>query len=162
MLEDLNRKIHDLELNIKEIKEAIAAGNSAQIALEKVIKSLESAKGWGIWDMFGGGFLVTAAKHSKLDKAKEQAQHAQRMLSVFNRELSDINLPTDINIEIGSFVTFADYFLDGLMADWFVQGKIRDSLDKANDTYDRVNKILNTLQSRLMELNKELDVLKKR
>ena len=153
-------KISDLESDIKEIKEAIMAGNNAKTALEDVIDTLEDAKSWGMWDALGGGFLATVAKHSKIDKAKEQTHYAQKMISVFNRELSDVDLSTNINIEVGSFATFADYFFDGIMVDWFVQGKIRDSLLKVEDTYDSINSLLDRLQGRLRDSSKKLDLVK--
>lgn len=158
---EISDKISDLKSDIKEINEAIIAGNNAQIALEDVMKSLEDAKSWGMWDAMGGGFLATAAKHSKIDKAKEQAYYAQKMLSAFNRELSDVDLSINISIEIGSFTTFADYFFDGIMVDWFVQGKIRESLSKVKDTYSSINSLLNTLQIRLADSSDKLDSAKK-
>jgi len=159
-LRDISKKISDLEPNIRELKVAISVGSSAQAALEKVIDSLESAKDWGVWDVMGGGMLVTAAKHSKLDKAKEQTHYAQKMIKAFNSQLSYTNLQLDISIEIGSFATFADYFFDGIISDWFVQGKIRDSLSKTKDAYNRIKRIVNALQSRVGDLSRELDSLK--
>ena len=46
---------YDLE---KEKKEAIAAGNQALHSLRTAQENLNSARNWGIWDMFGGGFLL--------------------------------------------------------------------------------------------------------
>ena len=53
---------YDLE---KEKKEAIAAGNQALHSLRTAQENLNSARNWGIWDMFGGGFLSTALKQSQ-------------------------------------------------------------------------------------------------
>jgi len=156
-LMEISNKISDLKSDIKEIKEAITAGNNAQAALEDVIESLEDAKSWGVWDVLGGGFLATAAKHSKIDKAKEQAYYAQRILSVFNRELSDVELSTNISLEISSLTTFADYFLNGILVDWFVQGKINDSLSKVKNTYSSINNLLDTLEKNLKYSNDKLD-----
>ena len=38
---------------------------------------------------------------------------------------------SEVAIEIGSFASFADYFFDGLIADWIVQSRISSSLDRA-------------------------------
>ena len=45
---------YDLE---KEKREAIEAGNRALRSLREAQNNLNSAKNWGIWDMFGGGFI---------------------------------------------------------------------------------------------------------
>lgn len=47
------------------------AGNRALKSLRNAQDSLNSAKNWGLWDMFGGGFISTMAKHSKMDSAKQ-------------------------------------------------------------------------------------------
>lgn len=46
--------VYDLE---KEKREAIAAGNRAVRSLRNAQENLNSAKNWGLWDIFGGGFL---------------------------------------------------------------------------------------------------------
>lgn len=157
---EMTERISNLQADAKEVKEAIRAGDNAMAALEQVIDSLESASGWGTWDLLGGGFIATAAKHSNIDKAKQYAHHAQRMLSVFNRELSDVNLSTDIHIEIGSFATFADYFFDGLISDWIVQSRIHDSIDDVKKSYYKVDRILKQLRLGLTDINKELEATK--
>lgn len=58
---------YDLE---KEKREAIAAGNRALNSLRAAQENLSSAKNWGLWDMFGGGFISTVVKHSKMDRAQ--------------------------------------------------------------------------------------------
>lgn len=150
----------DYELELKEIKEAITAGDRAEKALRNVLKSLESASSWGRWDMVGGGFLATAAKHSKIDEAKEYLYQVQSLLRAFKRELSDVNLPINVNINIGSFETFADYFFDGLIADWIVQSKINNSLGEAYSIQNSLKNILDMLAKRYTDLGKKL-VLKK-
>lgn len=65
-----------------------------------------------------------------------------------------------MDIEISGFATFADYFFDGLIADLFVQGKIKDFLNKLRNTYDRINRIQDALQTRLGDLNRDLSNLR--
>lgn len=59
--------------------------------------------------------LATAAKHSHIDDTKEYAYNAKIPLIRFQNELSDVDLTMDIDINIGSFETFANYFFDGLI-----------------------------------------------
>ncbi|MBU5484081.1 hypothetical protein KQI86_07035 [Clostridium sp. MSJ-11] len=152
----LAEKAQDLKSNIKETKEAINAGEKVREALERVLSSLESAKGWGQWDMLGGGVLSTMAKHSKMDEAKSHVHEVQRLLGIFKRELSDIRLSSNIDINIGSFEKFADYFFDGLIFDWVVQSKINDSLDNVRTNSNNVKKLLSTLERNLNDCEREL------
>ncbi|MDO4650243.1 MAG: hypothetical protein Q4B26_16510 [Eubacteriales bacterium] len=43
----------------KERREAIEAGKRALGSLRSARNNLDSAKNWGLWDMFGGGFIST-------------------------------------------------------------------------------------------------------
>lgn len=153
-------KATDLELDIKEVKEAKNAGNNLHNALSKLIKTLDSAKSWGTWDLFGGGFIATAAKHSKIDEAKEQVYNVQSLIRAFEKELSDIEMSTDIDINISSFDTFADYFFDGLISDWIVQSKINDSLDRVINLDSKVEKLINLLINDIYKLENKLEMVR--
>lgn len=58
----------------KEIREAVQAGQRALISLNDAERYLDSAGGWGLWDMFGGGFLSSMIKHSKMDDAQRSME----------------------------------------------------------------------------------------
>jgi DNA repair exonuclease SbcCD ATPase subunit len=149
-------EISEKESSARSIREGISACNRALPSLARAIGNMESARSWGIWDIMGGGFLSTAVKHSRIDNMRQEIKGVEREIRALNTNLSYINLPSDMDIEIGGFATFADYFFDGLFADLFVQGKIKDSLNKLRDTYDKINRIKDALQTKLEVLNREL------
>ena len=153
-------KISEKELIVRGVKEGILACGRALSSLKKAIKSLESARSWGIWDILGGGFISTAVKHSRINDMRREIKDLEKEIRTLNTILSHVNLPSDMDIEISGFATFADYFFDGLIADLFVQGKIKDSLDKLRNTYDRINRIQEALQTRLGDLNRDLSSLR--
>ncbi|HAR86322.1 MAG TPA: hypothetical protein DCR69_11385 [Clostridium sp.] len=153
-------KIPSIEAQKKELQEAIAAGDAARNELQFVVDSLESADGWGTWDILGGGLLATAAKHSEIDKAKEYAQTTKIALMKFQNELADVDLAMDIDINIGSFETFADYFFDGLISDWIVQSKISDSLKSVCNVVYNVEDIIKSLRVKLTTVENELSSIK--
>ena len=101
----------------KEKREAIDAGYRAINSLKTARDNLNSAKNWGLLDMFGGGFFSTMLKHSKIDQARQNMEQAKYDLRNFSRELNDVNIACDLNINIGDFLSFADYFFDGFVAD---------------------------------------------
>ncbi len=146
---EISGKLANLNSELREITEAITAGNSVVIDLDQAIKSLGSAGDWGIWDMLGGGFITDMIKHSHIDDARNSVNNAQNKISQFKRELADVQKNTEVQINIGELMSFADFFFDGLIFDWIVQSKIEDSLaqsDKAKDTIVQTIKELETLK----------------
>jgi len=163
---DLTRQLLDLsgqQANLladrKELWEAVSAGQAVLTTLDGVINSLNSAEGWGNWDMLGGGMLADLAKHSKIDEARDQVHQAQELLRRFQGELADIQSAESFLIDISSFDTFVDFFLDGLIVDWIVQSKIQNSLERTNQVRQRVKAVLQGLETRLAENQGQLDNL---
>ena len=46
----------------KEKREAMEAGNRALHSLREAQANLDSARNWGLWDMFGGGTITSLIK----------------------------------------------------------------------------------------------------
>ncbi len=134
------------EERVKEISEAKNAGKEALADLYQASEKLSSAGNWGLWDMFGGGFVSTMVKHSKMDDASELMESAKKKLQRFQRELRDVQVPAEFSMEIGGFLTFADYFFDGFVSDWMVQSKIGKAKEEVEDAIRRVESILLQLE----------------
>ena len=130
-----------------EIREAIDAGERALHSLWDAKNSLGSARGWGIVDMLGGRGLSGLIKHVKIGDARNSLGQAKSDLARFSRELADVREIQGLDIEIGDFLTFADFFFDGFLADIMVQSKIRQAQDKIDDAIERVEYLLNRLRS---------------
>ncbi len=146
-----SEKLADLNSDVKETKEAIDAGNEVLKELENVISYFKSAGNWGVADLIGGGLIITAVKHSKIDKGKAAVHRVQHLLGRFQRELSDLKISPEsqLGIDVSSFQTFADYIFDGLIFDWIVQSKINKSLSNARSMKNNMEKIMNNLQNHL-------------
>ena len=130
------------ETMAREIREARAAGIRALNSLRKAQDYLNSARGWGILDMLGGGMISTLVKHSKLESAREYLDQAEYDLQVFRRELADIRLP---DVQIGGMLAFADFFFDGFLADLLVQRRINEARRRIDEARRRVEDILRRL-----------------
>ena len=144
---ELEEKIAFLESQKKEIREAIAAGNSAIGTADSVLSELEDADGWNTWDMLGGGGIIThMAKHSHLDEAQEKVEQLQSKLRRFKTELADINIHADMQVSIDGFLRFADYFFDGLFADWAVGDKISESQSSVQKVKGQISSALSKLE----------------
>ena len=132
--------------NIVEMNEAIIAGKKSLNAMRCAREALNSAGNWGIADLLGGGFIVDMVKHSKLESAQEKLEEARCQLEIFRCELKDVDLPYNFTIQIDNFLTFADFFFDGLIADWLVQSKINEAKDELNYAIERVEEMVQNLQ----------------
>lgn len=130
----------------KEINEAIEAGQRALMSLRQAENKLSSARNWGLVDLFGGGFLTDMMKYSKINDASRYVEQAKWDLQKFQRELKDVNLPTEVKIEIGGFLSFADFFFDGVVADYLVQSKIANARQQIADAIRIVENTLRTLR----------------
>ena len=145
---EIEQKIAALEAQKKEIKEAISAGYSARSTADRILSELESADGWNTWDIFGGGGIIThMAKHSHLDEAQDMVSELQSKLRRFKTELADIQITANMQVNIDGFLRFADYFFDGLFADWAVGDKISQSMNSVSSTRDKISRTLDKLNS---------------
>lgn len=130
----------------KEVQEAIYAGERALMSLRTAQANLKSARGWGIFDMFGGGFIADVVKHSKISNAMNAIESAKWDLQSFERELRDVRAHVNLNIDIGGFLSFADFFFDGFLADYLVQTKIADARRQVDEAIYRVDSLLTDLR----------------
>lgn len=137
------------EMMRREMKEAIDAGERALSSLRMAQEKLNSAGNWGLFDMFGGGLFSTMIKRSKMDDARELMETAKSDLKRFQKELKDVNIPLDMRMEVGSFLSFADFFFDGFVADYLVQSKISDAKEQVSDAIIRIEQILNELKRKM-------------
>ena len=131
----------------REIDEAIWAGQQARSSLLKAKDCLKSAGNWGLLDMFGGGLFTTYVKRTRMNDAEQLVQQARSDLQKFRKELADVETIADFHVETGNFLSFADYFLDSFLVDWLVQSKIRDAQKQVEDAIEKMEKILQQLES---------------
>lgn len=151
----LEEKLVEITDHKKELKEAISAGHAALSTTEKILSSLESAEGWGTWDLIGGGMISDIAKHSHLDDAQNAVNTLQIELRRFKTELADVEIHGEMQVNIDGFLRFADYFFDGLFADWAVLDKINQSQNQVKQTKKQIIDVINRLNSLLSAVEQE-------
>lgn len=131
-----------LESQERELREACAAGQAALTTADEILESLGSAEGWGTWDLIGGGLISDLAKHSHLDEAQASVERLQSQMRTFKTELADVTISADFQVNIDGFLRFADYFFDGLFADWAVLDRIHQSQEQMESTRNQISGIL--------------------
>ena len=124
----------------KERNEAIAAGERALTSLRAAREELRSAGNWGLVDLFGGGMISGLVKHSKMGNAQRYMEQAKLDLQSFSRELQDVNMTHNLNLNVG------DFFFDGLIADWLVQDRINETKNQVEDAIRQVDDIVRRLR----------------
>lgn len=114
--------------------------------------------------MFGGNGFATHKKYNHIDDAKDFIHAAQTDMRFFHKELLDAHQGSDLDgldVEIPGLLTFADFVFDGFFIDSVVQGEIEDSLEKAKEQKNEIDKIIRQLNFRCERRQKDLNRLEK-
>ena len=120
----LDEQISACSSRIKELQEAISAGQKAAFTTDCVLGKLDNAEAWGTWDILGGGF---------------------------NTEFTDISVQRDVHVNTDDFLRFADYFFDGIFADLAVQKRIKQSKEQVQGIKTEIESVLEELERILDE-----------
>lgn len=140
----------------RELQEALDAGNAALSCTREILSQLDSAEGWGTWDLFGGGLVTDIIKHSHLDEAQDSVETLQTLLRRFKTELADVTIDAEIQVGIQGFLRVADYLFDGIFADWAVLDRIHRSQEQVEDTEHEICRVLEQLQNMIRAAEEEL------
>ena len=154
---EMERQIAAIENRRKEVREAIDAGERAHSIAEETLDGLKSAKNWGMVDLIGGGIMSDVIKYDKLKSVKDRTSALQMALRTFRTELADVSSQIEgpLQVEVGEFLHFADYFFDGIFTDWMVYDKIKVSKERAEQTYSQIQGILEQLRKMQEQLHTE-------
>ncbi|WP_369282387.1 hypothetical protein [Oscillibacter sp. GMB15532] len=143
----------------REIDEAISVGQGVLRQIASIEGSLDSAEGWGTWDLLGGGLISDLVKHSHLDDAQAQINDLQDRLRRYHTELADVTVQANVQAQVDGFLRFADYFFDGLFADWAVLDSIHSSQQQIGSTRCQVEDIQGKLEGMKSVMQAEEDTL---
>lgn len=81
-----------------------------------------------------------------MDQAKQNMEQDKYDLQNFSRELNDVNMTCNLNINTNDFLAFADYFLDGFVIDWMVQDRINKAKQQVREEIRRTENIIDQLK----------------
>ena len=126
--------------NREAIKRALPMVREAAYQLERAQDMLDSARGWGIFDILGGGLLSTLIKHGKTDDANECVSEAARLMERVQRLLPDIYVG-EAPIDEGGFGRVADVLFDGFFTDLYMHGRINDQREAVDEMLSRVRRV---------------------
>lgn len=139
--------LQTLECQMRELKEAVDAGNSALFMAKSIQTALEHIQDLGTWDLLGGALPANMGKYAHLDDAQSMVEKLQIQLRRFRTELSDVRIDADVQLRLEGFARFADFFFDGLFADWTAMDKIDQARNQIRMTREEIESILQMLDS---------------
>ena len=144
-LADADTRINGQESRLRELDEAVAAGQKALHSAQDILRALDSAKDWSTVDLLGGSLIFDIAKHDHLNSAQSQLERLKKELRRFGDELNDVHIDADFQLNIDGFLKFADCFFDGLLANWTVHDRITQSRERMTEVKSRVSSLLDRL-----------------
>ncbi|MEM9822797.1 MAG: hypothetical protein AAF985_17080 [Bacteroidota bacterium] len=129
---------------IKEITQAIREGKKTIRKFKVILINLDKINNWG-------SFNSRKQRNRSLrikDKIIRDINLADNHLQKFEKELLDVSdhFNMDYSRQIESTKDFLDYFYDGLIADWVIQGKIENSVNIIQHFSDKILRIISMLQ----------------
>ena len=157
---ELERKILEQSNKICELKEAVSAGKIAAACVEPIMKNLDSAENWGVFDLLGGGIISSFAKHEKLRQAQNEIDNLHMHLRTLRTELADVQIEDDMSVELDDFTAAADWFFDGILVDGYVLNKIQASKQKIYELKNRIDSLIDRLESSQRQAEAEISRLK--
>ncbi len=131
---------------LTEINEAIEAGRNAQVRLRRIQETLRSAKGWGIYDLLGGGLISGMMKRIRMEKAQQQIEELRGSLERFNSELKDVQVQCSASAELSEWLNITDLVFDDPLSDWLSLSKIKDAKAEIDRTAEEVTALLAKLE----------------
>ena len=86
-----------------------------------------------------------------MDQAKQNMEQYKYDLQNFSRELNDVNMACNLNINTNDFLAFADYLLDGFVIDWMVQDRINKAKQQVREEIRRTENMSDFCADSIME-----------
>lgn len=80
-----------------------------------------------------------------MNNAESDIAEAKRAMQVFQKELYDVDTRFQLDLNTSDFLTFADYFFDGVVADFLVQSQIKKTQRKILLAIKKIEELRNQL-----------------
>ena len=88
-----------------------------------------------------------------MGKAEEYLSQARYYLQQFQKELRNVAADDTIQLQTGDFLSFADFFFEGVVADYLVQSRINETRRKVAEAIRRVEELTAKLRAKYSYFN---------
>lgn len=147
--------LQTLECQLKELNEAVDAGNAALFLAKNVQSCLEHAQDLGLRDIFGG-LNTEIRRYDHLDDAQSMVEKLQIQLRRFQTELIDVKIDNGLQQCVEGFARFSDFFFDSLFADWAAMDQIRQAQSQLRRTREEIEGVLRKLDGLIRMTRQEM------
>ena len=146
------------EARIRELREAVKAGNKSETMLLRLVHDLTNITQWGNSHIAkrnkkisGQGRNSSPTKRRFVTQSKKDAQKANILLEHFETEIQDIqkHFKIDYRNYIKSFEDFLDIFYDNLITDWIVKKNLKNTTFAIQTVHDKVVRIIAMLEKEI-------------
>ena len=134
------------EIRAQKIEEILDTGRVTLNSLKQAQIKLDSVKSWITIDGFGGSLLISIVKHSKIEETLQVLEEAKKNVRRFQLQLKTIELPMEVKKDVGIFVSFATFFLDGTVENYLIKERVNDVTEQLDDAVEMVEVICRGLQ----------------
>lgn len=134
-------------MNYENQQRVLSLVSEARYHLEEAQHELGSARGWGLWDLFGGGFISTMIKHGHMDDAEKHIREAQRLLEMAGHLAPDVR--SLFEEKDHGIARLADWLFDGTLSDLYMQSCIGDRKRAVEKLLERVQGLEDALLGRV-------------
>lgn len=125
----------------QDLFEVLTSADTALIYLAGAKEFLDKADDWSKIDMFGGAIITSAIKHKQIKEAQSNMDKAEKAIELFKKELQDILVIKDFDLELSTDIVIADIIFDNVFTDSIVQSQIDHAQFQVNYAIDQIRKI---------------------
>lgn len=144
---------------IREIREAIEAGELLRYSIECILKSFKDAEELGVIDVLESGLLVSSCGSEIVKKSNENIVLIQQNIRKYHLELLDVISVCEIEIDNTFLVEFSNNYLAGVVRRDVLSDKLTfasEMLEQAFKIIDRQEDKLNKKRNQVKEANQIL------
>ncbi len=152
---------------IRDLNEAINAGNFLNSSFKHLVDLLNQTKDWDSFDIFGRGLFLSLTKTTVFKSTDDKIKKLHYLANKFTRELKAINFYMDLGIDAGDILKYVDYFENQLYDDIKDKDTIVNTISQIKDAYEVINKTIEHLKSskekylkQLIQIEREKDSIK--
>lgn len=111
----------------EEIEEAKLALQDILFLINKAIEQINSAKNWGLFDIFAGGSFSSYIKRGKIKNINNLIRQIKDQLGLVQKELGDVDQRLDIEVSDTTFDNLFDIVFDNIFTDVRTINQLKDT-----------------------------------
>lgn len=132
-----------------DYNEAFRLAQRIYQVLEEAEAQLQSAKRWGVFDLFMGGTISSLVKRRKMENAESAIQRANVLLKQLQLIIEDIHVEMDSEVVQSQRGVFFDLFFDNIFSDVVTQNRITEALETVAQYKTSMNGVLYQIEKQL-------------